>query len=207
MPPSGLRARSAGSSSSERPERSDAAAAPARGAVRPRAAGSPQPAGGRRAGGLDRARHPGARPRARRPGGGPRRAPGHPRSDRRARPPHRRRRRGRPADPGPAARAQPAHLRRRDHGGRRARHRRHGAHHGGAGDGGARAHPGRAERLLPHRRLPRAADDGHRQRPARHRAHRRGARRGRAGDQRSPLQPADARRAAPPRGRRARRRV
>ena len=62
-------------------------------------------------------------------------------------------------------------------------------------------------RLLPHRRLPRAADDGHRQRPARHRAHRRGARRGRAGDQRSPLQPADARRAAPPRWRRARRRA
>ena len=60
------------------------------------------------------------------------------------------------------------------------------------------------ERLVPHRRLPRAADHGHRQRPARHRAHRPGARRGRAGDQRPPLQPADARRAAPHRGRRAR---
>ena len=110
-----------------------------------------------------------------------------------------------PRDPGAAGGAEPAHARRRHDGRRRARHRRHGADHGRAGDGGARAASQQGLSACCHTggyHVPPTTATGSVRR--RHRADRPGARRRRARDQRPPLEPADARRAAPHRGRRAR---
>ena len=111
-----------------------------------------------------------------------------------------------PAYAGAAGGAEPAHAGRRHHGGRRARDRRHDPDAGGAGHGRPRPQRRGAHRLLPHRRIPRPARDRHRRRAAGPGAHRPGARRRRAGDQRPPLEPAHAGRAAARGGRRARRR-